>query len=403
MNAITYVGLDLHKATISVAVAEGRRGGEVRHVGVFANRADHIAKLVERLGKDGRQLSFCYEAGPCGYGLHRQLTELGHDCIVVAPSLIPMKAGDRVKTDRRDAVMLAKLHRAGELTSVWVPDDAHEAMRDLIRARATAVQVLGKARQHLQGFLLRHGRIYPGKKGWTGAYRRWLARVRFDHPAQQVVLQDYIHAVEDAEARVERLVAQIEDLLPSWSMRPVVEAVRAMRGVGLIVAVTVVAEVGDFSRFQNPRQLMAYLGLVPSEHSSGASVRRGGITKAGNALARRVLIEGAWTYRMPARVSPKLHERLEAVPKNVRDIAWKAQVRLCNRYRRLAASGKAKVVVTTAIARDGRLHLGHCASGSGGSNHGVIADHTRCLLLEAGQGWGTLATCYEPALPMLVL
>jgi transposase len=352
MNSITYVGLDVHKATISVAVAEGRRGGEVRHVGVFPNQADHVAKLVERLGKGGRRLSFCYEAGPCGYGLHRQLTELGHECIVVAPSLIPVKAGDRVKTDRRDAVMLAKLHRAGELTSVWVPDDAHEAMRDLIRARATAVRVLGKARQHLQGFLLRHGRIYPGKKGWTGAYRRWLARVRFDHPAQQVVLQDYIHAVEDAEARVERLAAQIEDLLPVWSMRPVVEAVQAMRGVGLIVAVTVVAEVGDFSRFENPRQLMAYLGLVPSEHSSGASVRKGGITKAGNALARRVLIEGAWTYRMPARVSPKLHARLEAVPKAVRDIAWKAQVRLCNRYRRLAVSGKAKAVVTTAIARE---------------------------------------------------
>jgi transposase len=352
MNSITYVGLDVHKATVSVAVAEGRRGGEVRHVGVFPNRPDHITKLIERLGKDGRTLSFCYEAGPCGYVLYRQLTELGHECIVVAPSLIPMKAGDRVKTDRRDAVMLAKLHRAGELTSVWVPDDAHEAMRDLIRARATAVRVLGKARQHLQGFLLRHGRIYPGKKGWTGAYRRWLARVRFDHPAQQVVLQDYIHAVEDAEARVERLVAQIEHLLPNWSMRPVVEAVQAMRGVGLIVAVTVVAEVGDFSRFENPRQLMAYLGLVPSEHSSGATVRKGGITKAGNALARRVLIEGAWTYRMPARVSPKLHARLEALPKIVRDIAWKAQVRLCNRYRRLAACGKAKAVVTTAIARE---------------------------------------------------
>jgi len=352
MNSITYVGLDVHKATISVAVAEGRRGGEVRHLGVFPNRPDHIAKLVERLGKKGRHLSFCYEAGPCGYGLHRQLTELDHECIVVAPSLIPVKAGDRVKTDRRDAVMLAKLHRAGELTSVWVPDNAHEAMRDLIRARATAVRVLGKARQHLQGFLLRHGRIYPGKKGWTGAYRRWLARVRFEHPAQQVVLQDYIHAVEDAEARVERLASQIEGLLPTWSMRPVVEAVQAMRGVGLIVAVTVVAEVGDFSRFKNPRQLMAYLGLVPSEHSSGATVRKGGITKAGNALARRVLIEGAWTYRMPARVSPKLHARLEAVPKIVRDIAWKAQVRLCNRYRRLVASGKAKTVVTTAIARE---------------------------------------------------
>ena len=185
-------------------------------------------------------------------------------------------------------------------------------MRDLVRARATRRECSAKARQHLQGFLLRHGRIYRGVRGWTQAYRRWLTTVRFDHPAQQIVLQDYIHAVEDAEARLARLEHQIEELLPTWSMAPVVEAVQAMRGVGLIVAVTVVAEVGDFSRFANPRQLMAYLGLVPSEHSSGSSVRRGGITKAGNAHARRVLIEGAWTYRMQARVSRKLLDRLEA-------------------------------------------------------------------------------------------
>jgi transposase len=347
-----FVGLDVHKATVSVALAEGRRGREVRHVGVFANRADQIGKLVERLAKGGRRLSFCYEAGPCGYGLYRQLTELGQACLVVAPSLIPMKAGDRVKTDRRDAVMLAKLHRAGELTAVWVPDGAHEAMRDLVRARATAVRVLGKARQHLQGFLLRHGRIFGGKKGWTLAYRRWLATVRFDHPAQQLVLQDYIHAVADAETRVARLTEQIQDLVPGWSMAPVVKALQAMRGVAFVVAATVVAEVGDFSRFDNPRQLMAYLGLVPSEHSSGNTVRRGGITKAGNTLARRVLIEGAWTYRMQARISRKLHDRVENASQAVRDIAWKAQLRLCARYRRLAAAGKPKVVVTTAIARE---------------------------------------------------
>jgi transposase len=352
MNDIIFVGMDVHKATVATAVAEGQRGGEVRQLGNMPNRADQIAKLAEKLSKNGQRLSFCYEAGPCGYGLHRQLTALGHECIVVAPSLIPMKAGDRVKTDRRDAAMLAKLHRAGELTAVWVPDDAHEAMRDLVRARATAVRVLGKARQHLQGFLLRHARVYVGKKGWTLAYRRWLTTVRFDHPAQQVVLQDYIHAVTDAEARVDRLTKQIETLAPQWSMVRVVEAVQAMRGVAFIVAVTVVAEVGDFSRFNNPRQLMAYLGLVPSEHSSGATVRRGGITKAGNALARRALIEGAWTYRMQARVSRKLHDRIENLPQSIRDIAWKAQVRLCARYRRLTASGKPKVVVTTAIARE---------------------------------------------------
>ncbi|QDA35819.1 IS110 family transposase (plasmid) [Paracoccus liaowanqingii] len=352
MQDSIFIGLDVHKATIAVAIARGERGGEVRHWGTIPNRADHVRKFAEKLGGDGRQLYFCYEAGPCGYGLHRQLTEIGHDCMVVAPSLIPVKAGDRVKTDRRDAVMLAKLHRAGELTAVRVPDAAHEAMRDLIRARATAVRVTGKARQHLQGFLLRHGRIYPGKKGWTKAYRRWLTTVRFTHPAQQIVLQDYIHAVTDAEARIERLTKQIADLLPAWSLAPVVEAVQAMRGVAFIVAVTVVAEVGDFNRFDNPRQLMAYLGLTPSEHFSGASVRRGGITKAGSGLARRVLIEGAWSYRMQARVSRKLLDRVESLPQVVRDIAWKGQLRMCQRYRHLMATGKPKVVATTAIARE---------------------------------------------------
>jgi transposase len=352
MQDSMFIGLDVHKATISVAVARGERGGEVRHWGTVPQRPDHVRKLVEKLAAGGGRLHFCYEAGPCGYGLHRQLVEMGHDCIVVAPSLIPVKAGDRVKTDRRDAVMLAKLHRAGELTAVWVPNAAHEAMRDLVRARATAVRVLGKARQHLQGFLLRHGRIYPGKKGWTVAYRRWLTTVRFQHPAQQIVFQDYVDAVADAEARVERLTGQIAGLLPSWSLAPVVEAVQAMRGVAFIVAVTVVAEVGDFYRFESPRQLMAYLGLTPSEHSTSSSIRRGGITKAGSGLARRVLIEGAWSYRMQARVSRRLHDRIEAQPKAVRDIAWKGQLRMCQRYRHLVAAGKAKVVVTTAIARE---------------------------------------------------
>ena len=273
--------------------------------------------------------------------------------MVVAPSLIPSRPGDRVKTDRRDALSLAKLHRAGELTPVWVPDAAHEAMRDLVRARATAVRVLGKARQHLQGFLLRHGRIYAGRTAWTLAYRRWLTTLRFEHPAQQIVLQDYIHAVQDGRA-AGRATGRADHGLAARAgrWRRSSQALQAMRGVGLIVAVTVAAEVGDFSRFANPRQLMAYLGLVPSERSSGSTVRRGGITKAGNALARRVLIEGAWTYRMPARVSRKLHDRLEQLPSTIRDIAWKAQLRLCGRYRHLVAAGKAKVVVTTAIARE---------------------------------------------------
>jgi transposase len=250
MEPTTFVGLDVHKGTTSVAIAGPGRGGEVRFLGEIPSTPEALHRLVERLKARHRRLSFCYEAGPCGYGVHRLLSGLGQDCSVVAPSLIPSRPGDRVKTNRRDATALAKLYRAGELTPVWVPDTAHEAMRDLVRARATARRVLGKSRQHLQGFLLRHGRIYRGVRGWTKAYRRWLTTVRFDHPAQQIVLQDYIHAVEDAEARLERLEHQIEELLPAWSMAPVVEAVQAMRGVALIVAVTVVAEVGDFSRLR---------------------------------------------------------------------------------------------------------------------------------------------------------
>jgi transposase len=353
MKPITrYVGLDVHKSTISVAVAEEGRGGEVRYHGVVENRADVLIKLAERLRRRGERLRFCYEAGPCGYVLHRLLSGLGHDCAVVAPSLIPKKPGDRVKTNRRDAAMLARLHRAGELTAVWVPDAAHEAMRDLVRARTTAARTLTKARQHLAGFLLRHGRAYAGVRTWTVAHRRWLTTVRFDHPAQQIVMQDYIHAIEDAEKRITRLVEQIEMLLEHWSMAPVVKAIQAMRGVAFINAVTIVAEIGDFVRFDNPRQLMAYVGLVPTEHSTGDSVRRGGITKAGNSQARRALIEGAWTYRMQARVSRKMHDRIGDLPQGIRDIAWKAQVRLCARYRRLVAKGKPKVIVTTAIARE---------------------------------------------------
>jgi transposase len=226
MDDITFVGLDVHKATVAVAVAEGGRGGEVRRIGVVENRPAVLAKLTDRLARNGRHLNFCYEAGPCGYGLHRFLTARGHACTIVAPALIPVRAGDRVKTDRRDAMMLAKLHRAGELTSVWVPDAAHEAMRDLVRARATASRMLTKCRQHLQAFLLRHGRIYSGKSTRTLAWRPWLTMICIDCPAQQIVLQDYIHAVEAAQARVAGLTCQIEELIPSWSLAPLVRAFR---------------------------------------------------------------------------------------------------------------------------------------------------------------------------------
>src|SRR5277367_4242790 len=350
-DRISYVGLDVHKDTIVVAVADGGLRGEVQEYGQIANTAAALDRLARKLGGDGVMLRFCYEAGPCGYGIQRRLSARGHECVVVAPSLIPKRAGDRVKTDRRDAASLARLHRAGELTAVWVPDAGHEAMRDLVRARLDAVHSLRRARQQLSGFLLRHGCHY-GRPAWTKLHRRWLAGLKFEQAVHHIVLEDYIAAVEAAETRRDRLTAQIEAMLPGWTLAPVVAALQTMRGMALVNAATLIAELGDLSRFTNPRQFMAYLGLVPSEHSSGASVKRGGITKAGNSAARRLLIEAAWSYRFPARISRELLLRQENQPKPIRDIAWKGQVRLCARYRKLARTGKPANVVTTAIARE---------------------------------------------------
>ena len=352
MDHIRFIGLDIHKERISVTVAEGGRTGSIEYLGEISNDPGAIGKLCKRLERAGLVLSFCYEAGPCGYGVYRQLTDLGHQCDVVAPSLIPKKPGDRVKTDRRDATMLARLLRAGELTSIWVPDSDHEAMRDLVRLRSAVRQVLTRARQHLQGFLLRHGRKHTGGTAWKMAYRRWLSTLAFDHCAQQIVFQDYVDAVMDAERRLKRVEDQIVALLPEWNQRPVVDALQAMRGIALINAVVLVTEVGDFRRFSNPRQLMAYIGLVPGERSSGETIRRTGITKAGNTHARRALVEGAWAYRMKARVGRHKVDRIEALPKVVRDIGWEAQVRLCARYRRLKARGKNANTVNVAIARE---------------------------------------------------
>src|SRR6266481_2840206 len=319
-DRITYVGLDVHKESIVVAVAVGDLRGEVREYGRIANTAGALDRLMRKLGGEGVGLRFCYEAGPCGYGIQRHLSAHGHECVVVAPSLIPKRAGDRVKTDRRDAASLARLHRAGELTAVWVPDAAHEAMRDLVRARLDAVHALRRARQQLSGFLLRQGCHY-GRPAWTKLHRRWLTGLRFEHAVHHIVLEDYIQAVEAAAARRDRLTAQIEAMLPDWTLAPVVAALQTMRGMALVNAATLIAELGDLSRFANPRQLMAYLGLVPCEHSSGASIKRGGLTKAGNSAARRLLIEAAWTYRFPARVSRELLLRQEEQPKPIRVIA----------------------------------------------------------------------------------
>jgi transposase len=348
---IIYVGLDVHKDTIAVAVAEGGDRSEVRDCGKIANTSAALKALCVKLARNGGKLRFCYEAGPCGYGIQRQLSAAGHECVVVAPSLIPRKPGDRIKTDRRDAINLAKLHRAGELTSVWVPDPSHEAIRDLVRARLAAVRVLRQVRQQLSGFLLRHGHHY-NRPAWTQMHRRWLAGLKFEQAAYYIVLEDCIAAVEAATARRDRLETHIEAALEDWSLASVVKALQSLRGLALVAAATLVAELGDITRFTNPRQFMAYLGLVPSEHSSGGTRRQGGITKAGNGAARRMLIEAAWSYRFPARISRDLLLRQESLAKPIRDIAWKAQERLCRRYRKLTLGGKLKTVVTAAIARE---------------------------------------------------
>ena len=351
-STTTYVAMDTHKKTISIALAESGRRGETRFVGEIQNRPEAVAKLVDRLAKKHGQLAFCYEAGPCGYGLYRQLTLLGHECVVVAPSLIPTRPGDRIKTDRRDAVTQASLFRSGELTPVWVPDEAHEAMRDLSRARQAAVEALRRARQQVSGFLLRHGRVYAEGKHWTRKHRLWLAAQRFEHPARQIAFEELVQAMDETKARRDRLAKQMQELLPSWSLAKVVTAIQALRGVAMVAAITLVAEIGDFKRFANPRQLMAYLGLTPSERSSGAKRARGAITKAGNTRARRMLVESAWTYRLPARMGAEILKRNEVLPQAIKEIAWKAQARLCARYRQLVKAGKPINLVCVVIARE---------------------------------------------------
>jgi transposase len=349
-----YVGLDVHKETIAVAVAECGRG-QPDYLGEIANTPKAISKLIDRLSAKhgGEQLLFVYEAGPCGYVVYRQIVASGHACEVVAPSLIPRKAGERVKTDRRDALSLARLSRSGDLTAVWVPGPEQEAIRDLTRAREDMKAIETKARQRLGAFLLRHGRVYAqGKSRWTQQHYRWLETVRFDSPIQQIVLQEYLEAVKEARRRVSGLEEQMRQALTGWSLQPVVEGLMALRGVSLITAMTVLAELGDISRFDSPRQLMAYLGLVPSEHSSGGSRRQGGITKSGNGHVRRVLVEAAWNYRFPARKTRDIEKRAQVTSPQVQAMAWQAQKRLCGRYRQLIESGKIKQQVTTAVGRE---------------------------------------------------
>jgi transposase len=347
-----FVGIDVAKARNAVTVAEGGRQGEMRYLGEFDATPDAVAKLVRKLADRYETLHFCYEAGPTGYGLYRQIVSMSHECIVVAPSMIPRKPGDRVKTNRRDSRTLARLHRAGELTAVWVPDETHEAVRDLVRTRAAAVEDYRRKRQHVAAFLLRHGRIFEGQTTWKGRHLRWLDTQNFVHPAQRLAYQEMLNGVRAGVDRLDRLDAMLSEIVPTWTMAPVVAAFQAVRGVGFTNAATLVAEAGDIRRFDHPRQLMAFLGLVPSERSTGETRRQGGITKTGNSRARKALIEAAWTYRHPAGIGRDHQDRQAQLPEQIRDIAWKAQVRLCARYRKLMARGKLKTVAVTAVARE---------------------------------------------------
>jgi transposase len=347
-----FVAFDTSKLRNAVAIAEAGRTGEVRFLGEIETTEAATVKLVKKLADKYRRLTFCYEAGPTGYGLQRLIGRLGHDCIVVAPSLIPKKAGDRVKTNRRDALDLARQLRAGELTAVWVPDQRHEAMRDLTRAREAAVEDLQSKRRQALSLLLRLGRHYPGKRTWTQAHMKWLASQKLDHPEQRIAFEEMLLAVRQAQERVARLEQAIRTAVPDWSLAQVVTALMALRGLDFVSASAFLAEIGDLTRFQTPRELMGYLGLVPSEHSSGDKVKRSGITKAGNRRARRLLVECSWSYRHPPRVGAEKLAKVAAAPRAVQEIAWKAQSRLCARYRALARRGKRPTVVVTAIARE---------------------------------------------------
>jgi transposase len=349
---VRFLGLDVHAETIAVAIAEP--DGEVRSLGTIANRAESIRKLVKKLGPV-EELKVCYEAGPTGYVLYWQLAELGVACEVIAPTLMPMKAGDRVKTDRRDAERLVRSYRSGDLTPVWVPNEGSEALRDLVRAREAAKQDQLRARHRLSKFLLRTGqRPAAGVKAWTQAYLTWVKQLHFTQAARESTLLDYLHEVEHMAERVKRLEQAIADAvqLASPQMQEVVRGLQALRGIAQISAVTIVAELGELSRFASARQLMGYSGAVPSEDSSGQRTRRGSITKTGNAHLRRIAIEAAWSYRLRPGVGPALRKRQEGVPEEIKEIAWKAQHRLHKRYLRLSAAGKDQRKIITAVGRE---------------------------------------------------
>ncbi len=348
-----YVGLDVHKETISVAVAEAGRGREVRSWGAIPHETTAINRLVKKLHAKFGVIECVYEAGPCGYGLQRHMAGQNVACRIVAPSKLPVQPGrKRRKNDTSDALDLARLHRAGELTYIWIPDAIHESMQDLVRARRTSSYQVRKARQRISCFLLKHGHRYERKK-WGYSHRVWLADLQFEHAAQQFALQSYINDEEQSVSRRTLIDQQIEELVPEWRLGSVVRELTALRGVGTVIATAVAAEVGDFSRFDNTRRLMSYFGLVPGEFSSGAHIRPRGITKAGSSDVRALLFEAAWLYRLTPKVGSWSLTRQKALSQQAQDIAWKAQLRLHSRYRRLTQTRhKRSQVAVAAIARE---------------------------------------------------
>jgi len=350
---LRFLGLDVHAETIAAAMAEP--DGEMRSLGTIANREDSIRKFIKKLGSP-EQLRACYEAGPTGFVLYWQLVQLGVECTVVAPTLVPKKPGDRVKTDRRDALKLARSHRSGDLTAVWVPDEASEALRDLVRQREAAKQDQLRARHRLTKFLLRTGQRAPiGLKAWTERYMRWLAQIRYTQPAQEVTRLDCMNEVEHMSARVKRLEEAILEVVKQapQAMQELIRGLQALRGIAHISAVTIASELGNVSsRFESARKLMGYSGVFPSENSSGTRIRKGGITKAGNAHLRRIVMESAWCYRHLPRVGEKLRKRHQGIPADIIEIAWKAQNRLHKRYVKLAMAGKDQRKVVTAVGRE---------------------------------------------------
>ena len=354
MKPIYHIGLDVHAKTVAIAIAEPRGGlefyGNVSASNLSVERA--LRKISTQLGTDPRALKVCYEAGPTGFVLARRLLQLGIDVTVVAPSLTPVRAGERIKTDTRDALKLARLHRAGELRSIHIPDSNDEAIRDVCRARTDATDDLRRAKLRLGSFLLRSGHHYTGKSKWTTSHMRYLRELELNSPVQKIVLEEYILAIDAANHRIDRLENHMQELLQTWQRKSQVAALMAFKGFQIVGGMITASELGDLRRFEHPRQLMGYLGLVPGEHSSGAKRRQGSITKCGNSHVRWMLIESAKAYRFPEKVSKALTDRRQGIPETIRALSWRAQNRLCKRYRRMKARGLHENKITTAIARE---------------------------------------------------